>query len=75
MDTLPIEAYQKRLNSQVAREQATATITKNGVVTPFVVTSRWERSHPERGKGEEMYAIIGFFLILIAIEFWYESNR
>jgi hypothetical protein len=30
---------------------------------------------PRKGRKETMYAIIGFLLIVIAIEFWYESNR
>ena len=30
---------------------------------------------PRKGRKEAMYAIIGFLIMVIVIEFWYESNK
>ena len=30
---------------------------------------------PRKGRKEAMYAIIGFLLMVVVIEFWYESNK
>lgn len=30
---------------------------------------------PQKGRKETMYAVLGFLLIVVVIEFWYESNR